>query len=143
MGAELVAPDGSVIRASSEENPELLWGLRGGGGNFGVATLLVFRLERLDRVVGGRLDFRGSAVADNLRRFRDLAASSPPHLSCQAVISVDESLAPALLVAPCYTGSNQDPEELRALRSWTGLVADAVRTQTFLEQQLVFDSPLR
>ena len=141
VGAELVTPDGSVIRASSEENPELLWGLRGGGGNFGVATLLEFRLERLDRVVGGLLHFRGSAVADNLRRFRDLAASSPPHLSCQAIISVDESLTPALLVAPCYTGSNQAPEELRALRSWTGLVADAVRTQTFLEQQLVIDSP--
>jgi FAD/FMN-containing dehydrogenase len=141
VGAELVTPDGSVIRASSEENPELLWGLRGGGGNFGVATLLEFRLERLDRVVGGLLHFRGSAVADNLRRFRDLAASSPPHLSCQAIISVDESLTPALLVAPCYTGSSQDPEELRGLRSWTGVVADTVRTQTFLEQQLVFDSP--
>ena len=59
LGAELVSPDGSVIRASSDENPELLWGLRGGGGNFGVATRLKFRLERLDRVVGGLLDFRG------------------------------------------------------------------------------------
>ena len=141
LGAELVAPDGSVIRASSEENPELLWGLRGGGGNFGVATSLEFRLHRLERVVGGLFEFRGSGVADNLRRFRDLAVSSPPHLSCQAVISVDESLTPTLLVAPCYTGSDGDPEELRALRSWSGLVVDGVRAQTFLEQQLLFDSP--
>ena len=141
VGAELVAPDGHVIRASADENPELLWGLRGGGGNFGVATLLEFRLRPLDRVVGGLLDFRGSAVSDNLRRFRDLCASSPRHLSCQAAISVDESLMPALLVAPCYTGSDGEPEQLRAMRSWTGLVADGVRTQTFLEQQLVFDSP--
>ncbi len=94
VGAELVAPDGSVIRASSDENPELLWGLRGGGGNFGVVTRLEFRLERLDRVVGGLLDFRGSAVADNLRRFRDLVASSPPDLSCQAIVALDESLRP-------------------------------------------------
>jgi FAD/FMN-containing dehydrogenase len=141
VGAELVAPDGSVVRATPDENPELLWGLRGGGGNFGVATRLEFRLQRIDRVVGGRLDFRGTGVADDLRRFRDLAASSPPDLSCQAVLSVDESLTPALLVAPCYTGSGDDPEELRTLRSLTGLVADGVRTQTFLEQQLVFDSP--
>ena len=85
-----------MIRASSDENAELLWGLRGGGGNFGVVTRLEFRLERLDRVVGGLLDFRGSAVADNLRRFRDLVASSPPDLSCQAIVALDESLTPTL-----------------------------------------------
>ncbi len=141
VGAELVSPDGSVIRASSDENPELLWGLRGGGGNFGVVTRLEFRLERLDRVVGGLLDFRGNAVADNLRRFRDLVAGSPPDLSCQAIVSVDESLTPALVVAPCYTGTDTDPGELRELRSWAGLVNDDVRSRTFLDQQLVFDSP--
>ena len=126
LGAELVSPDGSVIRASSDENPELLWGLRGGGGNFGVVTRLEFRLERLDRVVGGLLDFRGSAVADNLRRFRDLVASSPPDLSCQAIVALDESLAPALIVAPCYTGTDADPGELPGLRSWSGLVNDGI-----------------
>jgi FAD/FMN-containing dehydrogenase len=141
VGAELVAPDGLVIRASAEENAELLWGLRGGGGNFGVATSLEFRLHGLERVVGGLLEFRGSGVADNLHRFRDLAVSSPPDLSCQAVISVDESLTATLLVALCYTGSDGDPEELRALRSRAGLVADGIRARTFLEQQLLLDSP--
>ena len=141
LGAELVAPDGSVTRASSDENPELLWGLRGGGGNFGVVTRLEYRLERLDQVVGGLLDFRGNAVADNLRRFRDLVANSPPDLSCQAVVALDESLTPALRVAPCYTGMDTDPRELRELRSWTGLVDDGISARSFLDQQRVFDSP--
>ena len=57
------------------------------------------------------------------------------------MLSVDESLAPALVVAPCYTGSDADPEELRALRSAPGLVDDGVRAHTFLDQQRVFDSP--
>ena len=75
-----------------------------------------------------------------LRIVRDIAAGSPRELSCQAVISVDESLTPALLVAPCFTGVAKAPEELAALRTAPGLVTDDVREQTFLDQQLVFDS---
>ena len=141
VGAEVVTPDGSVVQASADENAELLWGLRGGGGNFGVATRLDFRLHRLDHVVGGPLEYLGDGVRDALRVFRDVSAGSPRVLSCQAVLAVDESLAPTLLVAPCYTGSSDVPEELRRLRSAPGLVSDSVHEQTFLEQQLVFDSP--
>ena len=94
VGAELVTPDGSIVHAGPDDNPELLWALRGGGGNFGVATWLEFRLHALDRVVGGRLEYRGDGVADVLRRFRDLVSHSPRDLSCQAVIGLDESLAP-------------------------------------------------
>jgi FAD/FMN-containing dehydrogenase len=139
-GAELVTPDGRVVHASPEENAELLWGLRGGGGNFGVATWLEFRLHTLDHVVGGLLTFGGPGVREALRRFRDVVALAPRDLSCQAVITADESLAPMLVVAPCYTGQDADPEELQALRSAPGLVEDGVRTHTFLEQQRVFDS---
>src|SRR5262245_33794926 len=100
VGAELVTPGGTVVRASPDENPELLWGLRGGGGNFGVATRLEFQLYPLRRVLGGLLSYAGTGVGDALRRFRDLAAHAPPDLSCQAVVAVDDSLAPILIVAP-------------------------------------------
>jgi FAD/FMN-containing dehydrogenase len=140
VGAELVIPDGSIVRANEGENAELLWALRGGGGNFGVATWLEFRLHPLERVVGGRLEFRGEGVRDVLRHFRDLAARSPGELSCQAVLSVDESLVPALLVAPCFTGPDGVDDGLGAMRAAGGLVSDEVRAQSFLEQQLVFDS---
>jgi FAD/FMN-containing dehydrogenase len=141
VGAELVTPDGSVVLAGREENAELLWALRGGGGNFGVATRLDFRLHPVDNVVGGVLEYRGDDVRDVLRAFRDVVARSPRNLSCQAVISLDESLTPAVLVAPCFTGSGGALAELDVLRSAPGLVMDGVREQTFLEQQLVFDSP--
>ena len=141
VGAEVVSPDGSVTTASADENPELLWGLRGGGGNFGVVTRLDFRLHPLEHVVGGVFEYRGSAVRDVLRRFRDVVAGAPLDFSCQAILAVDESLEPALVVAPCYTGSDADPEALRALRAAPGLVQDGVRPQPFLAQQLLFDSP--
>jgi FAD/FMN-containing dehydrogenase len=141
VGAEVVTPGGEVVSTNPEENAELLWGLRGGGGNFGVATRLEFRLHPLERVVGGRLSYGGEGVADVLRRFRDLAARGPRDLNCHAVLEVDESLAPTVVVAPCYTGSDADPTELRSLRSAPGLVDDGVRAHTFLDQQRVFDPP--
>jgi FAD/FMN-containing dehydrogenase len=139
VGAELVTPDGTVVRASRHENEELLWGLRGGGGNFGVATWLEFRLQPLERVVGGPLSYRGNGVREVLRRYRDLVATSPRDLSCQAVVSVDESRVPEVLVVPCYTGTAETP--LRPLRTVPGLIEDAIVEHSFLEQQLIIDSP--
>jgi FAD/FMN-containing dehydrogenase len=140
VGAEIVTPDGTVVTASSDENAELLWALRGAGGNFGVATRLDFRLHPLERVVGGSVAYVGKGVRDALRLFRDIAARSPRDLSCQVSLGVDESLAPTLTVLPCYTGTDGDPEDLRALRSAPGVVAADVRAHTFLDQQRVVDS---
>jgi FAD/FMN-containing dehydrogenase len=141
VGAEIVTPEGEVIYATRDDDPELLWALRGAGGNFGVATRLEFRLHPLGRVVGGLLRYGGKGVRDAFRRFRDVASRAPRELSCQAGLSVDESMTPLLVVAPCYTGPDGDPEELRVLRSAADLVGDDVRAHTFLDQQRVFDSP--
>jgi FAD/FMN-containing dehydrogenase len=141
VGAEVVTPDGRVVHAGLDENADLLWGLRGGGGNFGVATRLDFRLHSVDGVVGGLLTYAGEGVRDALRLFGDVAARSPRDLSCQAILYVDESLAPMLLVAPCFTGRDGDSKELRELRSAPGVVDDGLRAQSFVDQQRVFDSP--
>jgi FAD/FMN-containing dehydrogenase len=138
--AEIVTPAGEVIHASAAENADLLWGLRGGGGNFGVVTRAEFRLHPLKQVVGGRIVYRGAGVREALLRYRDVVARSPRDLSCQVSLGTDESLVPILEIFPCYTGPDADSEELRMLRSAPGLIEDSVRTQTFLEQQRVIDS---
>jgi FAD/FMN-containing dehydrogenase len=139
IAAELVTPAREMVRANGDETPELLWGLRGGGGNFGVATRLTFRLHPLERVIGGRFEYAGDGVRDALRAFRDVDAGAGGELSCQAQVTVDEALTPALTIAPCYTGSKEDPQEFHVLRSAPGLVSDGVRPQSFLDQQRVFD----
>ena len=141
LGAELVTPDGSVVRAGPDGDAELLWALRGGGGNFGVATSLEFRLHPLERVIGGRLMYAGSGARDAFLRFRDVVDRSPRELGCQAVLKLDESSSPAVVIFPCYTGADADPPELQALRGLPGLVEDAVGERSFLEQQSLFDDP--
>ena len=140
VAAEMVTPDGLVIDANTDENPDLLWGLRGGGGNFGVVTRLDFRLHSLQHVVGGRLTYRGTGVRDALLRYRDVVTRSPRDLSCQVSLGLDESLVPVLEVFPCYTGSDEDPEALRELRSAPGLIEDSLRKHSFLDQQRVIDT---
>jgi FAD/FMN-containing dehydrogenase len=139
IAAELVTPAGEIVRASEDQDPELLWGLRGGGGNFGVVCQAEFRLHPLERVVGGRLEYEGEGVAEALRLFRELALDGPREVSIQAQLATDASLAPQLVVVPCYTDSGEDPEALRLLRAVPGLVNDSVRRQGFLEQQRLFD----
>jgi FAD/FMN-containing dehydrogenase len=140
VAAEMVTPEGLVIRASTDENPDLLWGLRGGGGNFGVVTRLEFRLHPLENVLGGRLVYKGAGVREALLRYRDIVARSPRDLSCQVALGVDEELVPVLEIFPCYTGSEEDPKELRMLRSTPGLIEDGLRKHSFLEQQRMIDS---
>jgi FAD/FMN-containing dehydrogenase len=140
VAAELVTPDGTIVRAGEDGDAELLWGLRGGGGNFGVATWLQFRLHELERVVGGTLRYSGGGVRDAARGFLELAAGAPRDLSIQATLGIDGDLTPVLEVTPCYTGADRDSKELRALRALPGIVADTVRAQTFIDQQNIFDS---
>jgi FAD/FMN-containing dehydrogenase len=139
IAAELVTPAGELVRANGDEAPDLLWGIRGGGGNFGVATRLTYRLHPLERVIGGRFEYAGDGVPGALRAFREVDAGAGNDLSCQAQLRVDQGLAPALTIAPCYTGTDEEPDELRTLRSAPGLVSDEVRSHGFLDQQRVFD----
>ena len=139
VAAEGVSPGGEIVRASDDQNPELLWGLRGGGGNFGVVTQAEFRLHPLERVIGGRLEYEVGGVAEALRLFCELAVGGPRELSIQAQLSTDPSLALQLVIVPCYTGTEEEPEALRPLRAVPGLLNDSVRRQGFLEQERIFD----
>ena len=79
---DLVTADGRLVRASEHENPELYWGLRGGGGNFGIVTSFEFRLHRVGpTVLAGPIFFPGDQATQILRGYREYTADLPDEMT--------------------------------------------------------------
>jgi FAD/FMN-containing dehydrogenase len=118
IAAEVVLADGSVVRASEHENAELLWGIRGGGGNFGIVTEFEFRLHELGPLVtAGLALWPLERAPEVMRAWRDFADAAPDEVSTACVVItappedfVPDSLKgkPALGIAVLYVG---DPDE--------------------------------
>jgi FAD/FMN-containing dehydrogenase len=85
IAAEVVTADGEILRVDDDADPELMWGLRGGGGNFGVVTSFTYRLHHVGPVPGGVVFFPGERAPEVLRLYRDLGAVAPRELSLVAV----------------------------------------------------------
>ncbi len=85
IGAELVTAAGEVVDVDEEREPDLLWGLRGGGGNFGVVTRLRYRLTDVTQVAAGRIRFRGAGVHRVLERIIALEQDAPDALTMQVI----------------------------------------------------------
>ncbi|MFC9847233.1 FAD-binding oxidoreductase [Streptomyces sp. NPDC060223] len=81
LGAELVTADGSTVRATAEENPELFWALHGGGGNFGVATALTLRLHELPEFSVAMLFYLPENGPEVVRLYREIITTGPPEAS--------------------------------------------------------------
>lgn len=81
LSADVVLADGSLVTADEQTHPDLLWALRGGGGNFGVVTSFAFRLHRVDTVVAGPMLWPLDRAAEVLRWYRDFLPSAPEDLN--------------------------------------------------------------
>ncbi len=140
VAAELVTADGELLTASEDEHPDLLWGLRGGGGNFGVVTALEFRLHLVGPVVlGGMLVHR--ATRDALRRFDEWARWCPDEVSAAGLLASAPDGTPALAVVACHCGRVDDGERVLApLRAFAEPLLDDVAPRTYVEMQRITDA---
>ena len=119
LSAEVVTADGRIVIASSDENQDLFWAIRGGGGNFGVATRLSFKLYPVSTVYGGPIFYPAEASAQVLTFFREFIASAPREISAffgyheaPPAPFVPEPLwgHKACAIVVCYTGPLEDAE---------------------------------
>jgi FAD/FMN-containing dehydrogenase len=150
VSAEVVLADGSVVTASAGEHPELFWGLRGGGGNFGIVTEFEFRLHPLGpTVLAGLMLFPFARAAEVVRGWRDCADAAPDELStaCVVLTAPPEPFVPAELqgrpavgIAALHAG---DPERsgavVRPLRD-LGPAVDLVGPMPYTAFQAALDA---
>jgi FAD/FMN-containing dehydrogenase len=125
-GADIVCADGRLLRATAEENPDLFWAIRGGGGNFGVVTRLDLNLVAMDQILGGGIVFR-TDIAKFLRFYRDFMRSAPDALTVElSIFTIDK---PVVLAVVCWSGDQAQGEgALRPLRSFAAPVFDSIRS---------------
>lgn len=129
MAVEMVTADGRFLRASARENADLFWALRGGGGNFGVATAFTYRMQPLRQVLGGNLVFK-TDVARFLRFIRGFLADSPDSLDVVIVIPVAARQTVAMKV--CWSGDLAEGERvIGALKAFSPPAVDLVKPQGY------------
>ena len=127
LAAQVATADGQVLTASATENEDLLWGLRGGGGNFGVVTSFTYRLHPLGTVLAGGVTFAPERARDAMRFYHEFASTSPDELSTAASLSLGEDGRPVFSVGVCWSGSLSSGERvLRPLRSFGPPMADSI-----------------
>ena len=129
LSVDLVLADGRAVRASKEEHPDLFWGVRGGGGNFGVATSFEFRLHPVGPIVtGGLVAHPVSQAKDVLRLFRDASATAPDDLVLMAGLLTGPDATTKLAgIVACHIGSPADAETaLRPIKQFGSPVMDVI-----------------
>jgi FAD/FMN-containing dehydrogenase len=140
LEAKVVTADGNIVRASEDENADLFWALRGGGGNFGVVTDFTFRLHPVGLLLGGLLVYPVEAADEVLPVFRGLAAEAPDELVLFGQI-FRSAMTPnsGSVVSVAYFG---DPDEgrsaIKPLTEQLTPLVDGVRPMYYPELQEIF-----
>ena len=137
-GAQLVTADGRVVEVDESCEPELLWALRGGGGNFGIITRLRYRLTAVRQVYSGYLTYRGDALPDVMASLFELDREAPDELVMQGV-AWSEDGTPCLKVNVAWRGEPVSGDAIiRDLREHPALVEANLRRMSWLELQARF-----
>jgi FAD/FMN-containing dehydrogenase len=151
QSVEIVTADARVVRASERADPELLWAIRGGGGNFGVATAFEYRVYPVGpEITGGAIAWRERDAPEILELYRGLMAAAPLDLTCVAVLRRAPPapwLPPAIHGQPivalfaCHIGPVEEgAKQLASIKRHGSPVGDIIQARPYVSQQSLIDA---
>ncbi|HSL63014.1 MAG TPA: FAD-binding oxidoreductase [Gaiellaceae bacterium] len=151
LSADVVTADGELVRASADENADLFWGVRGGGGNFGVVTSFTYRLHPVGpELLCGLVAWPAAQTRDVLRLFRSFMADAPDEVMAIAILRtappapfLPEAVhgRPIAAIACCYVGPPEEgADALAPLRALGAPVGDALTVRPYTAFQSMFDA---
>jgi hypothetical protein len=149
-GMDVVTAEGKVVRASETENPDLFWGLRGGGGNFGVVTGIDYRLHPVGpEIVGGPVAWPADEAPKVLEFYRTLAEEAPRELTLVTMmrpappapwLPAEWHGKPIVALLACYTGDPDKGEKVVApIKNFGSPIGSALARRPYVQMQSLLD----
>jgi FAD/FMN-containing dehydrogenase len=151
LSADVVTADGELVRASAEEHADLFWGLRGGGGNFGIVTSFEYRLHPVGpTVLAGVVLYPAARAREVLDFYRHYIASAPDELMTIVVLRMAPPAPflpagihgqPVVIIAVCYAGPVEEGERaVTPLRRFGEPLADLIQPTLYASHQALLDA---
>jgi FAD/FMN-containing dehydrogenase len=151
VAMEVVTAQGDVVRAAGDENADLFWALRGGGGNFGIVTSFEYQLHAVGpEILGGAIAWRAEDAQEVLDFYRAFSAQTPRETTCVAVLRIAPPAPwlpkeihgkPIVAVFVCHSGGIEEGKRLLApMRACSRPVADTVTRRPYTQMQSLLDA---
>jgi len=148
---DVVTAEGKLVIATDDENEDLFWGLRGGGGNFGVVTSIDYKLHKVGpEIVGGVVAWPGSESPRVLEFFRDLCESAPQELTLVALMRPAPAAPwlpkethgkPMVGILACYSGNPEEGEKIvKPIKSFGKPIGDVLIRRPYAQMQSLLDA---
>jgi FAD/FMN-containing dehydrogenase len=141
LSADLVTADGQFLTASADQHPDLFWGLRGGGGNFGVVTSFEYKLHPVGPVLAGMVIHPISEAKAVLRFYREFCRSCPDEMVAAGALMTSPDGAPVAVIVVGYIGDLAAGEPAVApLRKFGTPLADTIAATSYVQLNTLFDA---
>jgi FAD/FMN-containing dehydrogenase len=141
LSADIVTADGEFLTASADRHSDLFWGLRGGGGNFGIVTAFEYRLHPVGPVLAGMVLHPMAKAKEVMRFYRDYARACPDELTAFAALMTAPDGAPVVAVVVGHIGDLADGERLVApVRKFGSPLADTIAPMSYVALNTMFDA---